>query len=355
MKIIHVETTRGYDVIISDDLLDKTGLYIKETVGSTSAALISDDKVFSIYGCRIEESLAEAGYRVVKHIIPNGEASKNTANFISILNFLAENQLTRSDVIVALGGGVVGDLGGFCAASYLRGIHFIQIPTTLLAAVDSSVGGKTGVNLSAGKNLAGAFYQPDLVLCDYTALKTLDEAVFTDGCAEVIKYGIITDKVLFENLYTPLREQLEDIIARCVTIKSNIVNGDELDRGMRQILNFGHTIGHSVEICSNYNIPHGNAVAIGAAIVARACCLMNICSRECSDKITDMLQRYKLPTQTIFSADELYHAALHDKKRESDSINLVVPEEIGRCVIKKITLMNLREMISLGLEEQNGV
>lgn len=355
MKTIHVKASSCYDVIISDNLLSETGRYIQNTVGGSSVTIISDDIVYPLYGQQVEYSLIESGYKVIKYIIVNGEASKNAVNYIAILNFLADNHMTRSDIIVALGGGVVGDLAGFIASTYLRGIHFIQIPTTLLAAVDSSVGGKNAINLHAGKNLAGTFNQPDLVLCDYSVLSSLRESVFTDGCAEVIKYGVIADKELFYMLNDPIKEQLEEIISQCVLLKQNIVCNDEYDNGIRQILNFGHTIGHAVEICSNYIISHGRAVSIGMAILTRASFFMNICSRTCSDKIIAMLKKYKLPTEVTFNADELFNAALSDKKRTGGFINIVIPEEIGRCVIKKITLNNLKEIIQLGIENKYEV
>lgn len=355
MLIINVKASRCYDVIISPGLLCESGKYIKDSAGGSTAAIITDDKVHSFYGQRVDASLSDAGYKVVKYIIKNGEASKNAANYIAILNFLSDNLLTRSDVIVALGGGVVGDLAGFAAATYLRGIHLVQIPTTLLAAVDSSVGGKTAIDLDCGKNLAGAFYQPDLVLCDYSCLSTLDVPVFRDGCAEIIKYGVIADRELFYKLTTPVTEQLEDIIARCVLIKRDIVCEDEHDDGVRQLLNFGHTIGHAAEVCSGYNISHGSAVSMGMASLARACVIMKFCSPSCADEIVGMLKRYNLPTEVPFDSEELFSAALSDKKRSGGVINIVIPEEIGRCVIKKITLDKLQEIIRLATESHGEV
>jgi 3-dehydroquinate synthase len=348
MKTININTTHGYDVVISGNLLDKAGDYIRKSVGGSKAALISDDIVYPLYGQQVEESLAAAGYSVIKYIIPNGENSKNIFNYISILNFLSENHMSRSDTAVALGGGVVGDLAGFAASTYLRGIHLIQMPTTLLAAVDSSVGGKTAINLDSGKNLAGTFSQPDLVLCDYSVFATLTQNTYRDGCAEIIKYGVISDKELFYKLYSPINNQLEAVISACISIKRDIVCNDEHDNGLRQILNFGHTIGHAVELCSNYKISHGSAVATGMAIIAGAGAALNICSEGCRDEIIDLLKQYKLPVKTIFSADELYNAALSDKKRTGDSINLIFPTEIGKCVIKKTSLDRFKEIIRIG-------
>lgn len=350
MQKITVNASESYDVIISPGLLDESGGYIKNTAGGTAAALISDDIVSAIYGPAVEKSLSDAGYRVVKYIFRNGESSKNAATYIGILNFLAENRLTRSDVIVALGGGVTGDLAGFAAATYLRGIRYVQLPTTLLAAVDSSVGGKTAIDLDSGKNLAGAFYQPCLVLCDISVFSTLSEKIFADGCAEVIKYGIICDRDFFDKLHYPAKDRLEEIISRCVAIKRDIVCADERENGVRQLLNFGHTIGHAVEKCSGYGISHGSAVSIGMAVMARACAAMNICSGDCRDRIIEMIERYGLPTVTRFSPDDLFNAAMSDKKRNADTINIVVPEKIGQCTIMKIKTEKLREFICLCTE-----
>jgi 3-dehydroquinate synthase len=275
-------------------------------------------------------------------VFPHGEQSKSIETLASLLDFLAEHKVARSDTIAALGGGVVGDLTGFAASCYMRGIKFVQIPTTLLAMVDSSVGGKTGINLPTGKNLAGAFYQPEAVICDIDTLDTLPPDCFLDGCAEVIKYGILADRELF---YTPIRENQEDVIARCVEIKRDIVNEDEFEAGRRKLLNFGHTIGHAIEKLSGYTMAHGHAVAAGMAIIARA--------SGCCDalEITNMLERYGLPTSTAYGAEELAQACLSDKKRAGDYITMVFPERIGLCVLKNIPVGELESLIQRGLEE----
>lgn len=354
MKTIRVETSRSYDAVIAGGLLDEAGPRIKNAAGGSNAVILSDDNVYPLYGEKVASSLASAGYGVTNFIIKNGEASKNAANYIALLNFMAGRHLTRSDVLVGLGGGVVGDLAGFAASTYLRGIPLVLIPTTLLAAVDSSVGGKNAIDLDAGKNLAGTFYQPSLVLCDPRVLSTLEESVFTDGCAEVIKYGVITDKELFNMLETPVKDRLEEVISRCVGIKRDIVCGDEFDTGLRQLLNFGHTVGHAVELCSGYTIPHGSAVSIGMAVISRAAAATGLCSPSCRDGILAMLKRYGLPAETPFGPDDLFNAALSDKKRSGGLITLVMPEEIGRCVLKKYTLAECAEIIRLGTESGEG-
>jgi 3-dehydroquinate synthase len=260
--------------------------------------------------------------------------------------------MTRSDVLVALGGGVTGDMAGFAAATYLRGIKFAQIPTTLLAMVDSSVGGKTAVDLPGGKNQVGAFYQPDIVLCDYSTLQTLPEEFFIDGCAEVIKHGIILSEELFNLLKEPIRPQLEDIIARNVTIKSNIVMQDEKDTGIRQILNFGHTIGHGIEKHSGYRVSHGKAVAIGMVVASRGAYRMGLCSEECHLEIVDMVRRYGLPDKTDLTPEQLIEAAFFDKKRNGKNISLIVPEKIGKCVIKSFSMEEMAEFIKLAVSSE---
>lgn len=350
METVRVRASKSYDILIGSGILGRIGAHVREICGGLTAAVITDDIVERLYFQTVESSLLDAGYKVVKFVIQNGESSKNAANYLSILDFLAENGFTRKDVVVALGGGVVGDLAGFAAATYMRGTRFVQIPTTLLAAVDSSVGGKTAIDLESGKNLVGAFFQPDFVLCDYKTLYTLDEEVFRAGCAEIIKYGVIWDKELFELLKQPMDDRIEEIISRCVAIKRDVVNEDECDNGIRQILNFGHTAGHAIESLSRFKTPHGFAVAEGMALIACASAKMGLCTVECCDEIIKMLKRYELPTETTFGAEEIYNAALSDKKSSGDKITLIIPREIGKCELRETKLSELKEIIALGLE-----
>ena len=347
MKKITVKASKTYDIHIGMNILDTVGALIHQVIGGNVAAIITDDIVSAIYGNTVTTSLSENGYKVVSHVIPNGESSKNPENLIKILDFLAKEKLSRTDVLVALGGGVVGDLAGFAAASYMRGIPFVQIPTTLLAAIDSSVGGKTAINLSAGKNLAGAFYQPDVVICDISTLSTLSDEVFADGCAEVIKYGVIADKELFELIKKPIQDNLIEVIARCVEIKRDIVIEDERENGIRKLLNFGHTVGHGVEALSGYCISHGHAVAAGMAIEAKAAAKMNLCDNQCVDEILKMLRLYNLPESTDYSLEELADACLSDKKRDGDSITMIFPIEIGKCILKEIPVNELQSVLEL--------
>jgi len=349
MKTITVKASKTYDIKIGFGILDEADGIINIT---GSAAVVTDDIVAPLYAQRLEQALSRKNIRVVRYVIPNGEASKSAEQLVSLLNFLAKEKLSRTDTVIALGGGVVGDLAGFAASVYMRGVGFIQIPTTLLAAVDSSVGGKTAINLEAGKNLAGAFYQPDAVLCDISLLSTLKPEVFRDGCAEVIKYGVIADSGLFKSFEKPIKDQLEDIIARCVEIKRGIVAQDEFEKSVRKFLNFGHTIGHAIELLSGYEITHGSAVAAGMAIVTRCAVRMKICDDSCLQSLLKTLKLYNLPVNTVYDAASLAKACLSDKKRDGGKVTMIFPEKIGKCIMKEIKTEELENIIRLGLEEQ---
>lgn len=348
MKTIKVNASKKYDVIISENILDNIASLCP--ISPCKAAVISDDKVFGIYGQRLISALSGAGFSVVSYTFKNGERSKNLTEYAKILEFLARNQLTRADVIFALGGGVCGDMSGFAAATYLRGIRFVQIPTTLLAAVDSSVGGKTGINLACGKNLAGAFHQPELVLCDTKTFETLDKDVFGDGVAEAIKCGMIKSEALFNKMGGGFTDDIESVVADCVEIKCSVVEEDEFDTGMRQLLNFGHTIGHTIEKLSNFSVTHGHAVAIGMAQITKASYKLGFCDECVYDKLIKTLLACGLPTECEFSAEDIYKTALSDKKRAGDTITLVIPKKVGECVLKKFSTEDLYEFIKKGLE-----
>ncbi len=344
MKTVTVSASKTYDIHIGSGLLATLGEEAKKLGKAQKICVVSESAVFPLYGAAAVESLEKSGFSVVSYVFPAGEESKNGTNFLQLLNFLAESKLTRSDMIVALGGGVVGDLAGFAAASFLRGIRFIQVPTTLLAAVDSSVGGKTAIDLPAGKNLAGAFCQPSLVLCDTDALNSLPLDIFRDGCAEVIKYGVLYDPELFAHLEEKgLDFDREAVITRCVELKRDVVMEDEFDTGARMKLNLGHTIGHGVEARSHFGLSHGKSVAIGMAIVSRA--------SGCADtsRILNILEKFGLPTATEYSVDDIYTYTLSDKKRSGGTVKLIVPQRIGDCAIVPTPVENLKSFIEAGL------
>ena len=350
MNTVHVKASREYDVLIGSGLLASLGERTRALSKAKKAAIVSESTVWPLYGAAAEKSLKDADFEVISFVFPAGEASKNGQTYLELLNFLAENRLTRSDLVIALGGGVVGDLTGFAAATYLRGIQFIQVPTTLLAAVDSSVGGKTAIDLPAGKNLCGAFYQPSLVLCDTGTLNTLPADIFRDGCAEVIKYGVLYDPQLFAHLKEyGMDFDREAVITRCVELKRDVVAEDEFDTGARMRLNLGHTVGHGIEAQSHFEISHGSAVAMGMAIVTRAGCALGICNEITRDEVLEALEKFDLPLSCEYSAEELYSSALSDKKRSGGTVNFIIPERIGFCRIAPTPVSEIQSFIKAGL------
>ena len=350
MTTVAVRASRPYEVTIGRGLLDTVGRQAAGQWKGRSAAVVSDSTVAPLYLNRVKDSLERAGFRVHSFVFPAGEDQKNGGTYLKLLEFLAARRLTRADGLIALGGGVVGDLAGFAAATFLRGIGFLQLPTTLLAAVDSSVGGKTAIDLTNGKNLAGAFYQPQAVLCDLDTLDTLPAEVFADGCAEVIKYGMIGDPALLARLETvDFRADPEELVARCVAQKRDLVEQDEFDTGARQLLNLGHTLGHGVEACSGYTVSHGRAVAIGMTLVTRAAVAFGRCPAEVLPRLRRLLERYGLPDATAYSAQALYEKTLSDKKRSGDTISLVVPIAWGASQLVRIPVSELPAWIERGL------
>lgn len=339
----------GYDIPIGRGLRCQAGEMIAAVHKPCRVLLLTDDTVDVLYADTVTDSLLAAGFTVVRHVIPHGEASKSASNLITLLEKMATEHLTRSDILVALGGGVVGDLGGFASAVYQRGIPFVQIPTTLLAMVDASVGGKTAIDLEAGKNLAGAFHQPSLVICDADCLNTLPPEIFADGMAEVIKYAFISDRVLFDALLGDATDNMEEIIRLCVEDKRGLVEADETDKGARQLLNLGHTVGHAIESCSDFSISHGSAVAMGMVIITRAAVNTGVCNVETLTSLIALLEKYGLPTECPFTTEQLYAVALSDKKRAGGTITLVVPYGVADSRLVTVPVDALEGYIRSGL------
>ena len=349
MKTIHVSASRSYDILIERGILTRAGEEIKKVCGAGEALIVSEDTVWPLYGETVLQSMENAGFDVTSFTFPHGEQSKNLSVYAEILNALAARHISRKGLIVALGGGVTGDMAGFAAATYLRGIRFVQIPTTLLSQVDSSVGGKTAVDLPAGKNLAGAFYQPELVLCDLDTLDSLPREIFLDGCAEVIKYAVLGNAPFFEELNcTPPHAQLEHIIETCVRMKRDIVAQDEFDRGQRQLLNLGHTFGHGIEACSGFAVSHGSAVAIGMAMIVRAAAQLGLCTAGTRDAVLALLRQYGLPVDCAYPVEQMLGTILHDKKASGGSINLIVPTAVGSCEIRKTPASEISDWLRAG-------
>lgn len=345
MTRITVRASGSYEILIGSGILSTIGQEIRKLGKASRVCIVSDSNVWPLYGEVLEQSLISAGFRVYSHVFQAGEESKNSGTYLDLLHFFAVSGLTRGDLAVALGGGVTGDLTGFAAATYLRGIRYVQVPTTLLAAADSSVGGKTAIDLPEGKNLVGAFWQPSLVLCDVDTLDTLPGDVLRDGFAEVVKYGVLYDPEFFRFLETQSPEgfEKERVISRCVEWKREAVTRDEFDRDQRRMLNLGHTIGHGIEARSGYAVSHGAAVAAGMAIIARAA--------HCPDaeRIQALLKRWELPVGTDYSAEELLSYILSDKKREEEAITFIIPRSIGDCACISVPVSRVEDLIREGL------
>lgn len=350
MKRIEISASRCYEVLMERGLLARAGAYVREACPRAEKAfLLTDDHVAPLYAEETADSLRKEGMAVHTYVMPHGERNKNIGTWGGVLERMCELRFSRSDVLAALGGGVTGDLGGFAAACFQRGMDYVQIPTTLLAMVDSSVGGKTAVDLKAGKNQAGAFWQPKAVICDPDTLDTLPEEEYRCGCAEIIKYGMIGGAGFFHMLEeTPVRDQTERVIAACVEMKRDFVARDEFDRGIRMLLNFGHTFGHACEACSGYTILHGQGVAIGMAVMARSACAQGILKKEDRDALIRLIRRCGLPTEPEWSAKDMLEACLSDKKTAGTEISIVVPVEIGKCEIRTIPVSGLGRWLEMG-------
>ena len=350
MTTVTVKASKEYPVYIEKGILAHAGEYIRLHTAAKRIMLVSDSRVADLYAETVKKSIEEAGYTVSLFVFPEGEKSKDRNTLFDLLEFAANEELDRDDCFVALGGGVTGDLSGLAASLYMRGIDYIQIPTTLLAAVDSSVGGKTAIDLDAGKNLCGSFWQPSCVICDPDVLKTLESSVFADGMAEVIKYGVICSPEIFAKVKDkPDFDDIADIIAACVATKADVVADDEFDRGRRALLNLGHTFGHAIEKCSSFVVSHGSAVAVGMLMAARVSAGLGFCNESCINQIENSLLKNLLPVSSSYAAKELAKAALSDKKKSGNTIAFVLPRSIGEAFIHKVHAEELEKIFEIGL------
>lgn len=349
-ETIHVEASGSYDVVVGRGLLADTGRMARKALDAADnqVLLVSDDNVAPLYASVVVASFQQAGFVVHVEVLPAGERTKSLQSYGRLLEAAAEGGLSRQSTVVALGGGVIGDLAGFVAATYMRGCNLIQIATSLLAMVDSSVGGKTAIDLPQGKNLAGAFHQPALVVCDLDCLATLSPQYLSDGMGEVVKYGVMADEELFGWLEKPLAGQEEQVVARCIAIKRDIVEQDERESGIRKLLNLGHTAGHSIELLSSFRVSHGHAVAAGIAIMARACASRGWCSPHDARRVEDMLAVHGLPTGSSFLPQDLARCATRDKKRVADHIDIVTVGSIGASEVKRVSLEEFSDLMYLG-------
>lgn len=342
MEKLTVQTQNGqYDILLGEGLLQQAGALLCQALEVSRVAIVTDETVEALYGQTLRRSLAEAGVPHSTCVVPPGEASKCHEKLLCIYGHLLEQHVTRKDAILALGGGVMGDLAGYAAATYLRGIPLVQIPTTLLAQVDSSVGGKVAVDLPQGKNLVGAFHQPSLVIADTGTLRTLEPRQLWAGLAEVIKYGCIADHFLFEAMertadQSSLWAQLPEWVRRSCAIKADYVQRDPYDFGVRRELNFGHTLGHALEVALGYaGLLHGEGVALGMVAAARLSEQMTGLPTGTADRIAALLMRWHLPVKPPKCDLQTVQCALQlDKKAMGDRINLVLLQELGQASIQ---------------------
>lgn len=349
MRNVHINAGnggKGYDVVIGSGLLSESGERIRKILRADKVAMFTDSSVNIIYGDKIEKQLADAGFETCRYVFPAGEGSKDFGTVASFIDFMAEQHMSRRDAVVALGGGVAGDMGGFAASIYLRGIEFIQIPTSLLAAVDSSVGGKTGVDIAAGKNLVGAFWQPSLVLCDTDTFETLGNDQILDGTAEILKTGAIRDAELFRRAAEgDIISMAEEIVEICVRIKGEVVDADEKEAGLRKILNFGHTMAHAIEKYSDFGISHGKAVAVGMLMITKAFERMGMTASGTYDMLLNVISEKGFETEYDAPLDELCNLAASDKKAGGGHISLVYIPEIGRADTFDVSLEKLYDIM----------
>lgn len=344
MSILKVKTDSGeYEVLIRKGASSDIGKKLKQIARGNKTAIITDDVVMPLYSDSIIGELSGCGFETCVYVLPHGEASKNGREYLKILEFLAESGLDRRDTVVALGGGVVGDIAGFAAATYLRGIDCVQIPTTLLSMTDSSVGGKTAIDLKAGKNLAGAFKQPKFVAIDTDFLETLPEAEIKNGLGELIKYAVIDGGEILTMLEDGFGKNVQKIVEAAVDIKRRVVEADEKESGLRRILNFGHTPAHAAEKLSGFTLPHGVAVAAGVNLMLRASVRKADCPARDAQRIERLCVKYGLPVAFEYTAKRLAEASAGDKKTEGEFINLVLADKIGSVFSIKVPKTELEE------------
>lgn len=343
MEILVKENNYKIDIDYKSD--DKLKDFLRGR-SESKFLIVTDENVFSLYEERMKNIIK--GFEYFVFTITPGEESKSIENFVKINQFLVENNFNRGDAIIAFGGGVVGDLGGYVAASYLRGIDFVAVPTTLLSMIDSSVGGKNGINFMNLKNQIGSFYFPKYVHIDYSFLETLDERNINNGLAEIFKYSVLKDRELFDYLKSADELDYEKIIYKSLNIKLDFVRDDERDKGKRQKLNLGHTIGHGIESLSNYQLNHGESIGIGTIYMARAAYKLGLAEDDFYKDLIDAFKNHNLPIFYDFDSDEILEVLKHDKKIKNNKINIIIPTKIGEVVSKRIDFDELREIIELG-------
>lgn len=347
MSVVSVKASRDYKVTIGAGVISQVGSILKEVApGITKALVVSDTNTKALYADKVKALIEAEGIEVSEYTFEAGEQSKNIETIAAMWGVMAKAGFTRTDAIVSVGGGVAGDMSGFAAATFLRGIKVVQVPTSLLAMVDACVGGKTGIDLKEGKNLAGAFHQPSAVIEDADCLATLPDEVFTEGMAEVIKYACIMDTELYDLLNAnssrgiAIREDselMDKIVTKCVADKAYVIEVDEHDNGLRQTLNFGHTIGHVIERNSNFTLAHGVSVAKGMGIIIDSALAAGTLNAEDAVKMKNLIIAYGLPVTDSITPEDAVSGALNDKKKRGNTISLIVVNNIGKAEIVKMT------------------
>ena len=359
MNTISVDlTSDSYQIYVGHHLLAQAGKLMRSHTSGSKILLVTHPDLNKLFGTELLTSLESAGYSVTTATVSTGEHAKSFESYQKLVSVLAEHRFTREDIVVGLGGGVIGDLAGFVAATYMRGCALVHIPTSLLAMIDSSIGGKTAIDLPFGKNLVGAFYNPRAVIVDLELLNSIPAPLLQDSCGELIKYGVLSGHELFNKISlarNPMQvidvSCRQELIQSCIEIKKSVVEADFKEAGSRKLLNLGHTLGHAIETLSNFELGHGSCVAAGTAMMAKACTKLGLCSYEDAKSITELTQSYELSTSTSFDVEELYSAALHDKKSHADSIDVALIYGIGDVRIERKSFAELKQLIELAKED----
>ena len=350
MDRITVNGSTSYNVIIEHGILDRVGSLMRDEIAGEKALIVTDSNVAALYLKTVNLSLRAAGYEVYSYTLEPGDQTKSLLSYIDILSVLADKSFSGTDVIVALGGGMIGDLAGFAGSTYKRGMRIAQIPTSLLAAVDASVGGKTAVNLPSGKNQVGTFCNPSIVICDPDVMHTLSDEDLHEGYAEIIKYGILSGEAILNSLRKAVADgDYADVIRRSVTIKRDVVQMDEKDKDFRQYLNLGHLVGHAIEASSDYEISHGQAVAEGLAIEARCAAMSGFIEMSSYLEITALLEEFNFGISKNYSWDELQPYLVRDKRLRDGCIDIILPYKVGQCYMRHLEASRLHDYIQRGL------
>ncbi|XJS11657.1 3-dehydroquinate synthase [Aerococcaceae bacterium WGS1372] len=351
METINIEVNRPYQVIIGRQILSNASKHLSKFINNRKVLIVTDTNIESNqYLSQLIDNIDTIPVQLESLVIPPGESQKNFENVQKIIDKLAINHFSRDDLLIALGGGVIGDLVGFTASIYLRGIDYVQIPTTFLSAIDSSVGGKTAIDITHGKNMVGAFHHPLVVLCDVDSFKTLPQHIFEDGCSELIKYAMIMNSDLLsilinkEEAINPTDSDIISIVSSCVQMKKEVVLNDEFDQGLRQLLNFGHTLGHAIEQLSGYSISHGRSVALGMLLFTKMAYTQGVLESDLTNLLKELLMKYHLLADEInFNSDQLLTTMLNDKKRRGDNITLILPKKFGQCKLIDLSINTFKD------------